>query len=204
MEILITAFEAFLEDSINASQKVLEKIQDYDFGFNVHTRLLPVEFKASHIILKQALDDIRPQAVICLGQAKGRAAITIERIAINIDDSTYQDNAGFTPLDETIFEDGENAYFSSLPIKNYVETLRKKGIPASVSNTAGTYVCNHVFYSLMYYIDKFYKNTLGGFIHLPALPAQAKDKANIPTMALEMQFEALKECILMLKNVFNS
>ncbi len=130
-----------------------------------------------------------------MGQAAGRARVSIERVAINVDDSEAKDNDGIIKRDEAIFADGENAYFSTLPIKKMLKAVNEKGIPAAVSNTAGTYVCNHVFYSLMYYLNKDKKSARGGFIHLPCLPEQTLNNPNTPSMPLEMQAEAIKTCI---------
>jgi pyroglutamyl-peptidase len=129
--------------------------------------------------------------VICVGQAGGRYDITIERVAINIDDARIPDNEGNQPIDEPIFADGDAAYFSSLPIKAITNEIKKEGIPASVSNTAGTFVCNHIMYGLLYLIDKKYNNIKGGFIHVPFLPEQVLNRPNTPYMSLEYIAKAL-------------
>ena len=135
-------------------------------------------------ILENALEKEKPDVVISIGQAGGRDKITVERVAINISDARIPDNKGNKPIDEIIFEDGENAYFSNLPIKKIVEEMKKENIPAAISNTAGTYVCNHIMYGLLYNIDKKYPKMKGGFIHIPYIPEQVIEK-NAPSMSLE-------------------
>jgi pyroglutamyl-peptidase len=110
--------------------------------------------------------------VICVGQAAGRADVTVERVAVNIDDSRIPDNEGKNPVDLPIVPDGPVAYWSTLPIKTIVQALGSSGVPASVSNSAGTFVCNHIFYGLMHALAQSAGETKGGFIHLPLLPEQ--------------------------------
>ena len=124
----------------------------------------------------------------------------MERVAINVDDGRIPDNDGYQPVDSPVFEDGENAYFSTLPIKAIVEEVKKAGIPAAVSNTAGTYVCNHIMYSLLYYLNKNNLNIKGGFIHVPFIPEQVVEKKNTPymeltriTKALEISIKAIRD-----------
>ena len=119
------------------------------------------------------------------GSSGGTGCISIERVAINIDDTEVADNEGNRPTDQPIFKDGENAYFSNLPIKKIVNTIKQMGIPAKVSNTAGTYVCNHVMYGVLYKIHKERLNTKAGFIHVPFIPEQVVDKPGRPSMSLE-------------------
>jgi pyroglutamyl-peptidase len=126
-----------------------------------------------------------PDIVICVGQAGGRFDITLERVAINIDDARIADNEGNQLIDEKIYEDGENAYFASLPIKCMVQRMREAGIPASISNTAGTFVCNHLMYGLLYLIKNKYRNVRGGFIHVPYSTGQVISKGNVPSMGIE-------------------
>lgn len=114
----------------------------------------------------------KPDIVLCIGQAGGRYDMTVERLAINVDDARIEDNEGNQPIDIPVFEDGENAYFSNLPIKAMVEEIKGQGIPASISNSAGTFVCNHIMYGVLYHINKTYKNMRGGFIHVPFINEQ--------------------------------
>ena len=138
---------------------------------------------------------MKPDAVICVGQAGGRFDFNVERIAINVDDARIPDNEGKQPIDVKIFEDGENAYFASLPIKAMVEEAKKAGVPAS-----GTFVCNHIMYSLLYYINKNKLNIRGGFIHVPYISQQVIGKKNTPYMELTTATKGLEASIRAIKN----
>lgn len=189
MVFLITAFTPFNGEEINPSQKILEQLPKEIQGWKVEKLLLPTTFNKSLDLLYKKIDEIKPDAILCLGQAGGRAGITIERVGINIDDSPIDDNDGNRPVDKKIIEDGENAYFSNLPIKRIVENINKNGIPSWVSNSAGTYVCNHVLYGLLHKIKE--TPARGGFIHIPFLPEQCINKYQQPTMSLELMIKAI-------------
>lgn len=146
MKILITGFEPFGGEKINPAWEAVNSLPSKIDDIDIFKLQLPTVFRASGLKLFEAIDLLKPDVVICVGQAGGRFDFCVERIAINIDDGRIPDNNGHQPIDETIFKDGENAYFSTLPIKAIVEEVKKAGIPASVSNTAGTYVCNHIMY----------------------------------------------------------
>lgn len=191
MKILITGFDAFGGEKINPASLILDKIGDEIDGHKVEKLLLPTKFVGSADILEKKIAQTRPDIIISLGQAGGRSEITVERVAINIADASIADNDGKMPIDEKIRWDGENAYFSTLPIKAIVENLRKEEIPASVSNSAGTYVCNFIMYNDLYFADK-YKNISAGFIHVPYLPAQVLDKRNMASMSLENMVKAVE------------
>ena len=149
--------------------------------------------------LFESIDSIKPDVVLCVGQAGGRFNLNVERIAINIDDGRIPDNEGYQPIDVKIFDDGENAYFSNLPIKAMVEESKKAGVPAAVSNTAGTYVCNHIMYSLLYYINKYKLNIRGGFVHVPYIAEQVMGKKNVPFVELMSMTKGLEACIRAIK-----
>ena len=138
--------------------------------------------------------------MLSIGQAGGRAEITPERIAINIDDARIPDNEGNQPVDRPIVPDGENAYFSNLPIKTMMEAIKKEGIPASVSNSAGTYVCNHLMYSVLYYIKKNALPIKAGFIHVPYIPEQTVNKKDKPSMSLAEIVRGLEAAIRVIDN----
>ncbi|NMB08491.1 MAG: pyroglutamyl-peptidase I [Tissierellia bacterium] len=184
MKILVTGFEPFGEEVINPSLEAIKKLDNEIMGAEIIKLKLPTVFGKSIDILENALEKEKPDVVISIGQAGGRDKITVERVAINISDARIPDNKGNKPIDEIIFEDGENAYFSNLPIKKIVEEMKKENIPAAISNTAGTYVCNHIMYGLLYNIDKKYPKMKGGFIHIPYIPEQVIEK-NAPSMSLE-------------------
>lgn len=191
MKILITGFDAFGGEKINPASLILDKIGDEIDGHKMEKLLLPTKFVGSADILEKKIAQTRPDIIISLGQAGGRSEITVERVAINIADASIADNDGKMPIDEKIRWDGENAYFSTLPIKAIVENLRKEEIPASVSNSAGTYVCNFIMYNDLYFADK-YKNISAGFIHVPYLPVQVLDKRNMASMSLENMVKAVE------------
>ncbi|GFR35441.1 pyroglutamyl-peptidase I [Thermobrachium celere] len=195
MKVLITGFEPFGGDVINPSYEAVKMLEENIDGAEIIKAAIPVVFKKSIFELEKLINLHQPDIVICVGQAGGRYDISIERVAINVDDARIPDNEGNKPIDEKIFEDGENAYFSNLPIKAMVEEIRRENIPASISNTAGTYVCNHIMYGLLYIINKKYPHIRGGFIHVPFLPEQVLTRANTPYMNLDMISKALKLAI---------
>lgn len=190
MKILLTGFEPFGGEKINPAFEAIKNIKKID-DCEIIIKEIPTVFKKSVEILNKTMKQENPDIVICIGQAGGRTDITVERVAINMDDARIKDNEGNMPIDEKIFKDGENAYFSTLPIKAIVEEIRNKKIPASVSNSAGTYVCNHLMYGLMYLIDKKFNNTKGGFIHVPYIPEQVTDKPGLASMELETITKAI-------------
>ncbi len=171
--VLITGFEAFGGETINPSREIARNLHGTEIaGHEVVGALLPCVFGAAITELRRLLRVNRPTLVICLGQAGGRAAITPERVAINVDDARIADNAGAQPVDRPVVRGGPAAYFSTLPVKAIVAALRADGVPAEVSQTAGTFVCNHVFYGLMHALRRR-RGVRGGFIHVPFLPEQA-------------------------------
>ncbi|MBU3228261.1 pyroglutamyl-peptidase I [Clostridium algidicarnis] len=185
MKILVTGFDAFGGESINPALEAVKKISDNIEGIEIIKIEVPTVFKKSIDTLDKAIEAHKPDVVLCVGQAGGRFDITPEKVAINLDDARIKDNEGNNPIDEPIFKDGETAYFSSLPIKAIVKNIKENNIPSSVSYSAGTFVCNHIMYGLLYLIDKKYKNVKGGFIHVPFIPSQVLEKKNMPSMALE-------------------
>lgn len=192
--ILLTGFDPFGSEPGNASWEVARSLDGLLIGENhqIVSARLPCEFVSSLHLLEAALRQHHPAIVICLGQAGGRPDISLERIAINIDDARIPDNAGAQPVDIPVVEGGPAAYFSSLPIKAIVQEMRLAGIPASVSQTAGTFVCNHVFYGLMHMAATADYLFRAGFIHVPYTPEQAVSHTATASMSLDM----LKTAIL--------
>lgn len=190
MKILITAFDAFAGEKINPASVVLDRLPDQIKDNKIHKLQVPTIFDKSAMIIEEKIEKLRPDIVISLGQAGGRTSISIERVAINIDDASIGDNDGNMPIDKKIKEDGANAYFATIPIKAIIKKLKDNNIPASISNTAGTYVCNHVMYNDLYFAEK-YKNMTAGFIHLPYVPDQVLDKNNMASMSLDMMVEGV-------------
>ena len=154
MKILITGFDPFGGESVNPALEAVKKLPDTILGQEVIKIEIPTVFRKALEKIEENIEKHNPDVVISVGQAAGRFGITPERVAINIDDARIQDNEGNQPIDFSIYEDGENAYFSNLPIKAMVKEMIDNGIPASVSNTAGTFVCNHVMYGILYLIYK--------------------------------------------------
>ena len=145
--------------------------------------------------IEKAIEEHNPDVILSIGQAGGRFDISIERVGINLDDFRIPDNEGNQTIDEPIFPDGENAYFVNLPVKAMVKNVQKNEIPASVSYTAGTFVCNHVLYGTLYLVNKKYKGKKAGFIHIPFLPQQVIDKKNTPSMELNTIVKGLTAAI---------
>ena len=195
MKILITAFDPFGGEKINPALEAVKAMEDSIAGAELVKYEVPTVFDKSIDLLDKKIEEENPDAVICVGQAGGRFDITVERVAININDASIEDNEGNQPIDQVIREDGESAYFSSLPIKAMVEEVRSIGLPASVSNTAGTFVCNHIMYGLLYLIDKKYPGIKGGFIHVPFIGQQVVDKRNMPFMSTEDITRSLEACV---------
>lgn len=193
-KVLVTGFEPFGGERVNPSWEVVSKLQDLHIsGVSLAVRQLPCVFGQAIEALNKAIDEINPLMVICVGQAGGRSDISIERIGINVDDARIPDNDGQQPIDQAIVANGPAAYFSRLPIKALVNGLREAGIPASVSQTAGTYVCNHVMYGLLHRMAQGDTGIeKGGFIHVPYLPEQAAGHPGSASMAEKTLLEALE------------
>ena len=199
MKILVTAFEPFNGRDINPSQLILEQLEAPE-GVTLMKEILPVEFKATTEILKKRLKEHRPDVVISLGQAGNRPEISVERVAINLDNcrssngqKVIADNAGDTPVDEPIVADGPQAYFSNLPVWEMVEVMQEAGVDAAVSYTAGTYVCNHVMYMVLHEVAINYPNMKAGFVHVPFLPEQ--NPVTGYTMELSDMVKGIQECL---------
>jgi pyroglutamyl-peptidase len=185
MKILLTAFDPFGEDKVNPALEAVKIVDTNKIDAEVIKLEVPTIFHKSIEKVQAAMREHQPDVVLCIGQAGGRFALTPERVAINLDDARIKDNAGNRPIDVPVFEDGAPAYFSNLPIKAMVEYIKKAGLPASVSNSAGTFVCNHLMYGVLYTIAKEFPEVRGGFMHVPFIPEQVVDRANTPSMALE-------------------
>lgn len=191
--ILLTGFEPFDGQAINPSEELAREINGATIArHKVVGGLLPCVFGAAIKELKHQIKLHDPAIVICLGQAGGRAEVTPERVAINLDDARIPDNAGQQPIDKAIVKEGPAAYFSTLPIKAIVHELRRREIPAAVSQTAGTFVCNHVFYGLMHELALHRPTVRGGFIHVPFVPEQTSDR---PSLRFEVLTEAVRVAI---------
>ncbi|NMP26316.1 pyroglutamyl-peptidase I [Rahnella sp. SAP-1] len=193
-QVLVTGFEPFDGERVNPSWEVVKKLNDLQLsGVNIVVRQLPCVFGKAIEALNSAIDEVDPLMVLCVGQAGGRVEISVERVAINVIDARIPDNAGQQPVDEVIVAEGPAAYFSLLPIKAVVSGLREAGIPAMVSQTAGTYVCNHVMYGLLHRLAQGNcKAVKGGFIHIPYLPEQAARHPGAASMSVNTVVKALE------------
>ncbi|MED3895290.1 MULTISPECIES: pyroglutamyl-peptidase I [Priestia] len=192
--VLLTGFEPFEGESINPSLEAVKALDGVAVeNYHIVAKPLPTVFGESIAKLHTYIEDISPSIVICIGQAGGREGITVERVAINVDDARIPDNIGQQPIDRPIIQNGPAAYFSTLPIKAAVENLRQAGIPSSVSQTAGTFVCNHVFYGLMNMIQNC--GIKGGFVHIPYLPEQAVNHPGKASMSLDLIVEGLRSIV---------
>ena len=184
MKLLLTAFDPFGGESVNPALEAVMLVKNQINGMDIVKLEVPTVFRKSVKTVGEVIEKERPDFVLCVGQAGGRGDITPERVAINIDDARIPDNEGNQPIDEVIFEDGNSAYFSTLPVKAMVEEIRKEGLPASLSNSAGTFVCNHLMYGVLYILNKQFKGTKGGFIHVPFIAEQVTNKPDKPYMEL--------------------
>lgn len=191
--VLMTAFEPFGGETINPSWEAVRALEGKQIGgATIVIRQLPVVFSEVLHVLNQVLEEVKPDAVLSVGQAGGRSDITVERIGINVDDARIPDNAGHQPVDEPIVAGGPAAYFSRLPIKAIVAAVREAGIPASVSQTAGTFTCNRVMYGLLHWLEQQKSPARGGFVHIPYLPEQAALHPGAPSMAVATIIQALE------------
>lgn len=181
--VLLSGFEPFGGEAFNPAGAIAEQLHgSVVAGHPVVGIVLPCVFGDAGGKLLEYCQTLKPTLVVCLGLANGRAAVTPERIAINVADARIPDNAGRQPIDEPVVAGGPVAYWSTLPVKAMVASVRQAGLPAAVSETAGTFVCNHVFYSLMHFLASRPDGTRGGFIHVPATPGVG---VTIPTLPLE-------------------
>jgi pyroglutamyl-peptidase len=172
-KLLLTCFEPFGGEKVNPSAQGVELVPDRIGTLEIRKLILPVVFGKSVEKLRTALRELRPDAVLSIGQAGGRAELTPERIAVNIMDARIPDNEKNEPHDEPIFPDGPAAYFATLPIRKMAEAIRAAGLPSRISNTAGLYVCNNVMYGALYHIAHELPQCIGGFMHVPYSPEQA-------------------------------
>jgi pyroglutamyl-peptidase len=184
--VLLTGFEPFGTATSNPSGEIVKQIS----GENIVTAILPVAYAGSAERLLALIAEYKPDVVICLGQAEGRTQITPEKVAINLDDARLPDNAGVLRNDVKILENGPDAFFTTLPIKEMVDAAKTVGVPASVSLSAGAFLCNHVFYVAQ---NKFAGTKVrSGFVHVPLMDSQAPEFPGLPTMPLDQMVTAVR------------
>jgi len=191
MKILVTGFDPFGGEPTNPAWETVRRLPDEVAGAQVIKVMIPTVFGKSADVTRAAIIEHDPDVIVSVGQAGGRYSVNPERIAINIDDGRIEDNEGYQPIDTPIKADGAPAYFSTLPIKAMVTAMQQAGIPAAVSNTAGTYVCNHIMYQVRYMCEHEFPGKKSGFVHVPYLPSQVVDKPNMPSLGLDELVVAL-------------
>ena len=204
--VLVSGFDAFCGEKVNPSWQICEALPRAIAGMRIETVRVPCEFRRAVEVVAAAIERLHPALVLCLGQAGGRAHLSVERVAINVDDARIEDNAGLRPIDERIAANGPPAYCATLPIKAMAEAMREAGVPAEVSNSAGTYVCNHLMYGVLHYIAQ---TTLSpalsqgrggplraGFIHVPYSEEQVLEKPAIAAMSLATMVKGVEAAIV--------
>jgi pyroglutamyl-peptidase len=182
--VLVTGFEPFGGEKSNPSWEVCNRLPREIAGLRVEICRVPCEFRRSIEVVAAAIEKHRPSLVVCLGQAGGRAHMSVERVAINVDDARIADRAGAQPVDEAIAPNGPPAYFATLPVKAMATAMRAAGVPTEVSNSAGTYVCNHLMYGVLHFLSARGIDARAGFIHVPYSEEQVLDKPAMPAMSL--------------------
>lgn len=210
-KILITGFEPFDGAVMNASWEAVKLLPEEISGWKILKLEIPTVFGKAGDAVIAAVKEQTPDAVICIGQASGSQGIRLERVAVNLKDARIPDNEGCQPVDEPVISGGPDAYLTRLPVRKMYERLQACNIPVELSLTAGTYVCNSVMYSLLHLINRKYKKIRGGFIHVPDLPAQAQDTADVstgqcteqPAMPAEQTSDALRICVEVLIEELN-
>lgn len=184
--VLLTGFDPFGGDAVNPAMEVVHELAGERIaGHRVVPATLPVTFADAPTALAEALERERPTLVVCVGQAGGRARISLERVALNLIDARIADNAGAQPIDTRVIAGAPDAYFSTLPVKAMLQAMSASGVPAELSLSAGTYVCNAVFFALQHLLATRWPGVRGGFIHIPYLPEQAARHAGAPALGLE-------------------
>ena len=196
MKILVTGFDPFGGESVNPAYEAVKLLPDVIGGAEIFKLEIPTVFSLSGQAVEEGIRKYEPDVVICVGQAGGRASISVEKVAINFVDARIPDNNGEQPLDEPLQADGPAAYFATLPVKAMVQHVKEAGLPCYLSFTAGTYVCNSIMYNVLYMCEKRYPGIRAGFIHVPYACGQVIDKANTtPSMPLETIAKSLEYAI---------
>ncbi|MBR2816800.1 MAG: pyroglutamyl-peptidase I [Reyranella sp.] len=185
MKALVTGFDAFGGDEVNPSSLAVGRLKKRLGKVAVQAAELPTSFARSTEALRAAIAKAKPDIVLCVGQAGGRSELCLERVAINVQDARIRDNDGKQPIDKPVVAGGPSAHFTTLPIKACVAAMRQAGLPAAVSNTAGTFVCNHIFYALMDMAAAHPTPLRGGFLHIPYVPEQAARLGGAPSMSVD-------------------
>jgi len=195
MKILVTGFDSFGGETINPALESVKLLPDEIQGHTIEKLEIPTVFNKSKVAIENKLKATHFDIVLAIGQAGGRFELTPERVGINMDDARIPDNEGNQPIDETIQSSGAAAYFSNLPVKRMTEAIKTAGVPARLSNTAGTFVCNHILYQLGFLQATQFPNIKFGFIHVPFIPEQVTDKPEKPSMSIQTIATGLKAAL---------
>jgi pyroglutamyl-peptidase len=202
VKILLTAFDPFGGEDTNAVLEALRLISDTIDGATIKKLVVPTVFYKASDMIKETARSLSPDAIVMLGQAKGRGAITPERVAINVIDASIDDNEGNRPKDARIIDGAPDGYFSTLPIKDMADAIKSEGISAAVSNSAGTFVCNQTMFSVLHFSKEELPNAKVGFIHIPCTPTQANEKT--PSMATSDAVRGIEAALRsIIKNITN-
>ena len=193
--VLVTGFEPFGGDPVNPSWEVCERLPASIGGTRVEVCRVPCEFRRAIEVVAEAIERHRPSLVVSLGLAAGRTHVGVERVAINVDDARIADNAGAQPVDQPIAAGGPPAYFSTLPAKAMVAAMRRAGVPAEVSNSAGTFVCNHLMYGVLHFLAASGRRARAGFIHVPSSEEMVPDKRGAPSMSVATMVRGIEAAI---------
>lgn len=193
--LLLTGFEPFLNYPVNPTQRIIDELHRQEIGgYRIHSEVLPVDFSVSGDRVISHIENVKPDAVLSLGLSGGRFKITPERIAINVNDGA-KDNSGHAPVDEPIVDGGGDGYFTNMPIRKMVDALKRAGLPTEISNTAGAYLCNHVMYRVLHFVNEQRPEMLAGFIHIPASHELAVEHGRVPSWSHEDLKRAIVTCI---------
>ena len=193
--VLVTGFEPFNGEAVNPAWQVCEQLPGEVGGVRLETLRVPCEFRRAIEVVGAAIERLQPSLVICLGQAGGRSQLSVERVAINVDDARIPDNAGQRPIDEPVARDGPPAYFATVPVKAMVAAMRRARVPAEVSNSAGTFVCNHLMYGVLHVLASRGEKARAGFIHVPYAEEQVLDKPGIAALSIETRVRGVTAAI---------
>jgi pyroglutamyl-peptidase len=193
--VLVTGFEPFAGEKTNPSWDVCRQLPEEIAGMRVERLRVPCVFRRAIEVAAEAIERTQPALVVCLGQAGGRSGLSVERIGINLDDARIPDNAGAQPVDVAVAANGPPAYFASLPVKAMAAAIRAAGVPAEVSNSAGTFVCNHLLYGVLHYLAASGNRARAGFIHVPFSEEQAVGKPGAPAMSIATMVKGIAAAI---------
>jgi pyroglutamyl-peptidase len=192
MKILVTGFDPFGGEKVNPAFEAVKLLPDNIAGADIIKLEIPTVFTRSVTVVEDSIIKHQPDVILSIGQAGGRTSITVEKVAINLAEARIPDNDGEQPLDQALKEDGDTAYFATIPVKAIVNKIRENGIPANMSYTAGTYVCNSIMYNVLYLTNKKYPDIKAGFIHVPFATEQAAGK---PDGTASMPVETISKAI---------